>query len=55
MKIYFAGTPGIPLREKKWQELIISRLLSYWDIQEEKFGVPFAFELIKNKIWKQTK
>lgn len=52
MKIYMAGTPGTTSREKAWQTLIINRLLSYWDIQEDQFGVPFAFKLIK---WKNKK
>ena len=49
MKIYMAGTPGTTSREKAWQTLIINRLLSYWDIQEDQFGVPFAFTYIKYK------
>lgn len=53
MNVYFAGTPGIEKRERKWQTLLRSRLLSYWDIQENQFSVPFAFNLImenKNKV-----
>jgi len=52
MKIYMAGTPGTSSREKSWLTLIKNRLLSYWDIQEEQFGVPFAFKLIK---WKNKR
>jgi hypothetical protein len=48
-----AGTPGISSREQSWQSLIKNRLLSYWDIQEEQFGVPYAFKLIKWKIRKK--
>jgi hypothetical protein len=49
MKIYLAGTPGIEERERNWQKIIRGRLLSYWDIQQNQFGVPFAFKLIKNE------
>lgn len=49
INIYFAGTSGIESRELQWQELIRSRLLSYWDIQEDQFAVPFAYQLIKEK------
>jgi hypothetical protein len=47
-----AGTPGTSSREQSWQSLIINRLLSYWDIQEDQFGVPYAFKLIK---WKNKR
>lgn len=49
MKIYLAGTPGTECREKQWQKILRNRLLSYWDIQENQFSVPFAFHLIKKK------
>ena len=49
MKIYFAGTPGIEDREREWQKITHKRLLSFWDIQQNQFGVPFAFNLIKQK------
>jgi hypothetical protein len=49
MKIYFAGTPGIESREREWQRILKRRLLSYWDIQQGQFSVPFAFKLIKEK------
>lgn len=47
MKIYMAGTPGIKERERGWQKILISRLLSYWDIQQNQFNVCYAFKLIK--------
>ena len=51
MKIYFAGTPGgIKSREREWRKIIHSRLLSYWDIQQDQFNIPYAFNLIKNDI-----
>ena len=49
MKIYLAGTPGTEIREREWQEIINNRLLSYWDISQNQFSVPFAFNLIKEK------
>lgn len=49
MKIFLAGNPGIIRREKKWLRLAHTRLLSYWDIQQDQFGVPEAFEYIKMK------
>lgn len=49
MKIYFAGTPGIQERERRWQEIMIGRLLSYWDISQDQSAVPFAFNLIIGK------
>lgn len=49
MKIYFAGTPGIESREREWQRMLKSRLLSYWDIQQNQFSIPFAFNLIKER------
>jgi len=49
MKIYLAGTPGIEERERNWQRTIKSRLLSYWDIQQNQFAIPFAFKLIKDE------
>ena len=50
MKIYLAGTPGMESREREWQKILLRRLLSYWDIQQDQFSVPFAFKLIKMKI-----
>jgi len=47
MKIYFAGTPGQIKRERRWLEFITKRLLSFWDIQQDQFGVPESFNLIK--------
>ena len=47
MKIYFAGTPGQVERERGWLKLIIKRLLSFWDIQNNQFAVPDTFNLIK--------
>jgi hypothetical protein len=47
MKIYFAGTPGIEERERNWQSVIKTRLLSFWDIKNNQFSIPFAFNLIK--------
>jgi len=47
MKIYLAGTPGTEERERDWQKIAKTRLFSYWDIQQNQFGVPFAFDLIK--------
>jgi len=32
-------------RERKWQSLINKRLLSFWDISQNQFNIPFAFEL----------
>jgi len=55
MKIYLAGTPGIESREKEWQRLLSNRLLSYWDIQENQFGVPYAFQLIRWKYERRSK
>jgi len=49
MRVYFAGTPGIEDRERYLQKFITNRLLSYWDIQQNQFSVPFAFKLIKMK------
>ena len=49
MKIYLAGTPGIESREREWQKKIKGRLLSYWDISQNQFSVPFAFNLIKQR------
>ena len=49
MKIYLAGTPGMESREREWQEIIQQRLLSYWDISQDQFSVPFAFNLIKQR------
>lgn len=47
MQIYLAGTPGIKSREREWQARIKRRLLSFWDINQTAFNVPYAFELIK--------
>ena len=47
MYIYLAGTPGIKSREREWQTRIKRRLLSFWDINQTAFNVPYAFELIK--------
>ena len=49
MKIYLAGTSGIESREREWQEIIQRRLLSYWDISQDQFSIPFAFNLIKQR------
>ena len=49
MKIYLAGTPGTEIREREWQKKIKGRLLSYWDISQNQFSVPFAFNLIKQR------
>ena len=49
MKIYLAGTMGIESREKTLQKMISHRLLSYWDISQDQFAVPFAFNLIIKK------
>ena len=49
MRVYFAGAPGLKSREKIWQRLAGRRLLSYWNIAQEEFNVPFAFQLIKRK------
>lgn len=49
MKIYLAGTPGTEVREREWQKILNKRLLSYWDIQEDQFSVPYAFNLIQQK------
>lgn len=32
-------------RESKWQTIIFNRLLSFWDISQNQFNIPFAFEL----------
>jgi len=47
MKIYLAGTSGTEFREREWQKLLERRLLSYYDINQNQFSVPFAFNLIK--------
>lgn len=50
MRIYLAGTPGTKERESYWKKRIRKRLLSFWDIRQEQFGVKQAFMLwIKNK------
>ena len=49
MKIYLAGTPGIESRERDWQKKLTSRLLSYWDIHQNQFAVPEAFDLIRRR------
>ena len=46
MKIYLAGTPGTEEREREWDKILKRRLLSYWDIQQDQFSVPYAFKLI---------
>ncbi len=51
MKIYLAGTPGTRKRERKWQKTIYRRLLSFWDIRQKAFNIPYAFKLIVKK-WK---
>ena len=48
MKIYLAGTPGTRERERGWDKILKRRLLSYWDIQQNQFNVPYAFKLITN-------
>ena len=53
MKVYLAGTPGTKRRERDWQRSIKRRLLSYWDIQQDQFSIPFAFNLIKLKHERQ--
>jgi hypothetical protein len=47
MRVYLAGTPGTEEREKGWQRLCHSRLLSFWDITCVQFSVREAFLLIK--------
>lgn len=49
MRIYLAGTPGTIKREIDWEKLAKKRLLSYWDIQQDQFGVVPAFMLICKK------
>ena len=49
MKVYFAGAPGLKSRERIWQNLAGRRLLSYWNIVQQEFNVPYAFKLIKRK------
>jgi hypothetical protein len=49
MKVYLAGTPGTEIREREWQKIIKKRLLSFWDISQNQFSIPFAFNLIKSK------
>lgn len=49
MKIYFAGTPGTEERETKWISILKKRLLSFWDISQEKFSVDKAFILWINR------
>ncbi len=49
MKTYMAGAPGLTSREKRWQALTRGRLLSYWNISQEEFNVPYAFALIKKR------
>jgi len=49
MKVYLAGTPGTKERERRWQATLQARLLSYWDIQQDQFNVPYAFNLITKK------
>ena len=48
MKIYLAGTPGIKSREREWLRIIKRRLLSFWDIQQDQFNIPYSFWLIRN-------
>lgn len=48
MKIYLAGTPGTKVREKRWQQILTRRLLSFWDIQQDQFNVRYSFKLIKH-------
>jgi hypothetical protein len=55
MKIYFAGAPGQESRERKWQRTIKKRLLSFYNILQDEFSVPYAFDLIKNKKQNDTK
>lgn len=50
MKVYFAGAPGTEIREREWQRIIHKRLLSFWNIGQDQFSVPFAFDLIKRKF-----
>lgn len=50
MNTYFAGAPGMESRERGWQRLIKHRLLSFWNIVNDEFSVPFAFKLIKSKM-----
>lgn len=49
MKIYFAGSPGAVERERNWLRLISRRLLSYWAVQQNQFGVRHSIEMIKEK------
>lgn len=53
MKIYLAGAPGLKSREIMWQRLANSRLLSFWNIHQNEFNVPFAFKLIKRRMTKK--
>jgi hypothetical protein len=55
VKIYLAGTPGTIKREIRWQELATKRLLSFWDIQQNQFGVVPAFDLIRKKNRREVK
>jgi hypothetical protein len=51
MKINFAGTPGTKERERWWQNFLNKRLLSFYNIINNEFNIPFAFEIsMKNKI-----
>lgn len=49
MRIYLAGTPGTVERERNFLKFLSSRLLSYWDIQQNQFAVRESFVLIKKR------
>ena len=55
MKVYFAGAPGLESRERRWQELVSRRLLSFHNIVRKEFSVPYAFDLIKQKHGKKNR
>jgi len=54
MKIFLAGTPGIESREREWQRIGNKRLLSFWDISQNQFAIPYAFNLIKQNKCRST-
>lgn len=49
MKVYIAGTHGTIEHEININKLIKTRLLSYYSIKADEFGVPKVFNLIKNE------
>ena len=52
MRVYLAGTPGTKEREKGWQAILKTRLLSFWDIINDQFSVYDAFKLIMKRTKK---